>query len=229
MKKNLLVIFSLVIAVSVAGQVKLENQIDSVSYCLGADIGANLKKSGAEKINTDLFVQAMKDAFAESELLIDEQKRMEVIRDYFQSLQEEQRKLQSEKFEKNLEEGIAFLEKNKKNEGVKVTESGLQYVVLKEGSGETPTAESRVKTHYKGMLIDGTVFDSSYGRGEPLEFSVQGVIKGWTEALLMMKTGAKWKIFIPSELAYGDRGAGGTIPPHSVLVFEIELLEIVAD
>ncbi len=220
MKKIQLVILSFTIAVAANAQINLTNQIDSVSYSLGADIGSNLKKSGAEDINLDIFIQAMKDAISSENQLIAEEERMQIIRSYFQSLQ-------SKKYGKNKEEGEAFLKANKSKEGVKVTESGLQYIVLKEGTGEKPTIDSRVKTHYKGTLLDGTVFDSSYERGEPLEFAVKGVIKGWTEALLMMKTGAKWKIFIPSELAYGERGAGGSIPPHSALIFEIELLEVI--
>ena len=220
MKRKFLTILSLLIVTVSIGQVKLQNQIDSVSYCLGADIGANLKKSGAKDLNIEVFITAMNQALADEVMMVTEQERMTIIRGYFQSLQ-------SKKFGKNLEEGRAFLEANKKKDGVKVTESGLQYIVLKEGAGETPKETSRVKTHYKGTLIDGTVFDSSYDKGEPLEFSVKGVIKGWTEALLMMKIGAKWKVFIPSELAYGERGAGGSIPPHSALIFEIELLEVV--
>jgi FKBP-type peptidyl-prolyl cis-trans isomerase FklB len=119
-----------------------------------------------------------------------------------------------------------FLEENKKAEGVTTLPSGLQYKVLKSGTGATPTADDTVRTHYKGTLIDGTVFDSSYDRGEPAEFPVGGVIKGWTEALQKMKVGDKWQLVIPSELAYGESGAGGVIPPHATLVFEIELLDI---
>ena len=208
MKTIQLIVLSLFVSALSFGQVNLENQIDSVSYSLGSDIGANLKKSGAIEINFEAFTQAMKSALGEDELLISEKERMEIIRGYFQALQ-------SKKFGKNKEEGAAFLEANKKEEGVKVTESGLQYIVIKEGTGETPTTDSKVKTHYKGTLIDGTVFDSSYDRGEPIEFPVNGVIKGWTEALLMMKAGAKWKLFIPSDLAYGERGAGGSIPPSA--------------
>ncbi|MFQ5448203.1 MAG: FKBP-type peptidyl-prolyl cis-trans isomerase, partial [Saprospiraceae bacterium] len=128
--------------------------------------------------------------------------------------------------QKNLEEGRAFLEANKKREGVHVTESGLQYEILKEGSGPTPKAEDKVRVHYHGTLIDGTVFDSSVERGEPITFPVTGVIKGWVEALQMMQAGAKWKLFIPSNLAYGERGAGAQIGPNAVLIFEVELLGI---
>lgn len=220
MKQLQLTIFLLATSVASFGQIKLENQIDSVSYCLGTDIGSNLKKSGANTINMEILMQAMEDALANNSSLIDEKERMKIIRSYFQALQ-------SKKLDKNKEEGKAFLEANKKKKEVKVTESGLQYIVLKEGIGEKPTIDSKVKTHYKGTLLDGTVFDSSYDRGEPLEFSLTRVIKGWTEALLMMKTGAKWKIFVPSELAYGERGAGGAIPPNATLIFEIELLEVI--
>jgi len=222
MKAIQLIVLGLLVSVVSFGQVKLENQLDSVSYSLGADIGANLKKSGADKINLEALSQALKAALEGEDMLVNEKERMQIIRTYFKSLQ-------GQKFEKGKKEGELFLAANKKKKGVKVTESGLQYIVLKEGEGEMPTVDSKVKTHYKGTLIDGTVFDSSYDRGEPIEFPVNGVIKGWTEALLLMKTGAKWKLFIPSNLAYGERGAGGDIPPNSTLIFEIELLEVIND
>ena len=126
----------------------------------------------------------------------------------------------------NLIEGQKFLEENGKKEGVITLESGLQYTVVEEGTGNKPELTDQVKTHYKGTLINGTVFDSSYDRGEPITFPVTGVIKGWTEALLLMKEGAKWKLFIPSDLAYGERGAGGVIPPNTTLIFDIELISI---
>jgi len=128
--------------------------------------------------------------------------------------------------QKNLEEGKKFLEENGKKEGVVTLESGLQYLVVQEGTGAIPTLTDTVKTHYHGTLINGDVFDSSYDRGEPISFPVTGVIKGWTEALLLMKEGAKWKLFIPSDLAYGSRGAGGVIPPNTTLIFDIELISI---
>ncbi len=220
MKKIQLIILCLTIAFANSAQINLKNQIDSVSYSLGADIGSNLKKSGAENMNLDIFILAMKDAMSGKKQLISEQEQMQIIRGYFQSLQ-------SKKYGKNKTEGEAFLNANKSKEGVKVTESGLQYIVLKEGSGEKPTIDSRVKTHYKGTLIDGTVFDSSYDRGEPAVFPITGVIKGWTEALQLMPVGSKWKIFIPANLAYAERGAGADIGPNATIIFEVELLEIV--
>ncbi|MBO7457878.1 MAG: FKBP-type peptidyl-prolyl cis-trans isomerase [Paludibacteraceae bacterium] len=130
------------------------------------------------------------------------------------------------KFGEAKAEGEKFLEENKLREGVKTTESGLQYEVIKEGKGKKPTAESTVKVHYEGTLIDGTVFDSSYQRGEPIEFPLNGVIKGWTEGLQLMPVGSKYKLFIPYELGYGERGAGQSIPPYATLIFTVELLEI---
>ena len=145
-----------------------------------------------------------------------------VVRTYFEKAGENEA-------QKNLEEGNAFLEENRQREGIKTTESGLQYEVMKEGTGEKPDSTDRVRVHYTGKLIDGTVFDSSVERGEPAVFRVDQVIPGWTEALQMMKVGAKWRIYLPSLIAYGERGAGADIGPNSALIFDVELLEIVKE
>ncbi|MFO7878973.1 MAG: FKBP-type peptidyl-prolyl cis-trans isomerase [Bacteroidota bacterium] len=198
----------------------LSDLSDSASYALGVQIAQSFKQQGfAENINQDVFLAALKKQFTSDEELLEMEKANQIIQKF---MNESSKSENSEK----IEEGEAFLEKNAKREEVKVTDSGLQYEIIEEGSGESPTPQSTVKTHYKGSLLDGTVFDSSYERGEPAEFPVNGVIKGWQEALPMMKTGAKWKLYIPYDLAYGERGSQGVIGPYETLIFEIELIEI---
>lgn len=200
--------------------VELKTKLDSVSYALGVSIGENLERSGLSEMNYDLFVKAIKQSLHnKSVLLMNSDEANQLLGAYFQ-------KLQKEKAEKDLVENKKWLEENAKKKGVIVTESGLQYLVLTAGNGEKPTADDKVTVHYTGTLIDGTVFDSSVERGEPATFGVGQVIKGWTEALQLMPVGSKWKLFIPSELAYGERGAGGTIKPNSILIFEVELISI---
>jgi len=190
-----------------------------ISYAIGQQIGQNLKTSGVE-VDTDTLALSMRDALkGKSEM------KPEEMQQAMQKLQENMKKKQAEAGEKNMKEGKDYLEKNKAKEGVKTTSSGLQYTVEKEGTGKTPTREDEVKVHYTGTLINGEKFDSSMDRGQPAEFPVGGVIPGWTEALLLMKEGAKYKLVIPSELAYGPMGRPG-IPPNSVLLFDVELLEV---
>lgn len=200
-------------------QISMENELDKVSYSLGVNVGKNIKQQGLKEINTEAFAQAIADVYADNTLLIDDEEAGATLQSYFQKLEEE-------KFAANIEEGKKFLEMNKQNEGVVELPSGLQYQVITEGNGPKPGPTDKVKTHYHGTLLDGTVFDSSVDRGEPISFPVNGVIKGWTEALQLMSVGSKWKLFIPSDLAYGARGAGGAIGPHSTLIFEVELLDI---
>lgn len=212
---------------STVKKVKLETNADSVSYAIGILVGANNKQQlanapGGDEINVDIMASAFRTSSMEEETLLTEEEANAIIRTFFESAGE--RKAQG-----NLEEGNAFLQQNKLKEGVVTTESGLQYEILTEGSGEKPTAEDQVRVHYHGTLIDGTVFDSSVERGEPAVFGVSQVISGWTEALQLMPVGSKWKVYIPSELAYGERGAGGDIGPNSTLIFEVELLEIVKE
>jgi len=198
--------------------VELKTQADSISYALGADIAENLAKSNLDFINLEVFMKAMQDS-KDSNLVFDTEKGREVLNTYFTAKKAEEAK-------KASEEGVKFLAENGKKEGVKTTASGLQYSVITEGSGAKPTAADKVKVHYTGTLIDGTVFDSSVERGKPITFPLNGVIKGWTEGLQLMTVGSKYKFFIPYDLAYGERGAGGSIPPYATLIFEVELLDI---
>ncbi|WP_413290748.1 FKBP-type peptidyl-prolyl cis-trans isomerase [Bdellovibrio sp. HCB337] len=217
----------LVIAGAAAGLViavgctkKLDTDQKKASYAIGQQIGGNMKQQNIE-IDADVMAMAMKDAIKG-----DSKMTKEEIQQAMMKLQESAMKKQQEAAEENKKKGAEFLEKNKSAEGVKVTASGLQYKVEKEGDGKMPTKTDTVKAHYTGTLIDGTKFDSSLDRGQPAEFPVQGVIPGWSEALQMMKVGAKYKLFIPPELAYGASGRPG-IPANSVLVFDVELVEIV--
>ncbi|NUM54434.1 MAG: FKBP-type peptidyl-prolyl cis-trans isomerase [Candidatus Hydrogenedentes bacterium] len=196
--------------------------IKQLSYVLGADIGTDLKRSQLE-VKNEPFVHAIEDVINDRKMAMT-QDEMKVVLDGFRQKQMEKMKAVADK---NLAEGEAFLIANAKKPGVKSTASGLQYLVVTEGKGEMPKATDTVKTHYRGTLIDGTEFDSSYARNEPTEFPVNQVIKGWTEALQLMHVGDKWKLFIPANLAYGERGAGADIGPNSTLIFDIELLEVI--
>lgn len=199
---------------------KFNGELEEFSYALGLSISSNLIQSGVKTIEPSNFMLALEDIFTgqEPKLTPDEANKI---------LQEFMEKQQGGQGKENLETGLQFLAENREKKGVVETASGLQYQVLVEGDGEKPSPADEVKCHYHGTLIDGTVFDSSVQRGEPATFPVNGVISGWVEALQMMSTGAKWRLFVPSDLAYGDRGAGGAIGPHSTLIFDVELLEIV--
>lgn len=194
------------------------------SYGIGRQIGDQVASNPFEGLDANAVAQGVIDALEGKEMAV----AVEDLRTAFGVINERMQAAQAERAKEASAEGQKFLDENAKREGVTVTESGLQYEVITEGSGEKPTAASTVKTHYHGTLIDGTVFDSSYDRGEPVEFPVGGVIKGWTEALQMMTVGSKWRLAIPYELAYGEQGAGGAIGPFQTLVFDVELLEIVA-
>ncbi|UCG60240.1 MAG: FKBP-type peptidyl-prolyl cis-trans isomerase [Phycisphaerales bacterium] len=198
--------------------IPLKTELDKVSYAIGAQLGQNFKVQGIE-VNVESLTRGLGDAMAGKELALSQGEIRQVMTSF-------QKRMMAKQGTKNLAEGKAFLEANKTKEGVKVLPSGLQYKVIKEGTGQTPTADDKVKTHYRGTLIDGKEFDSSYKRNKPAEFPVRGVIKGWTEALLLMKEGSKWELYIPANLAYGERGRP-SIPPNSTLIFEIELLEVV--
>ena len=203
----------------------LKTELDSVSYAIGMDVARNVKTNVAE-IDSELFIQGYINALDSTNILIKEEGVQQILSTYFQKKQAEKMKEQQAEGEKNKVANEKFLEENKSKDGVKVTESGLQYIVMKEGTGEKPTAESKVKVHYHGTLTDGTVFDSSVERGEPAEFGVNQVIRGWTEGLQLMSVGSKYKFFIPQDLAYGARQTGDKIKPYSALVFEVELLEV---
>lgn len=197
----------------------LKNQSDSFSYAIGISIANFYKEQGITGINTQLVSRAIADANGGKAALSDDQVN-NVIMAYMQSKR-------SEKSSAVRKAGEAFLAENKKKPGIITTASGIQYQILKEGNGPKPTSSDKVKVHYHGTLIDGTVFDSSVDRGEPIEFQVTGVIAGWVEILQLMPVGSKWKVFIPSNLAYGDNDMGPVIKAGSVLIFEIELLDIV--
>ena len=198
---------------------KITNDVDSVSYSLGVNIGENIKAQFPD-IDLKNFELAIKDVLDnKKEPKISGADAQKIIQDFF-------KKQQEKASESIIEEGEKFLEDNKKRKGVITLESGLQYEILKSGEGAKPSLEDQVTTHYHGTLIDGTVFDSSVERGQPATFPVGGVIKGWTEALQLMAVGSKWKLFVPYSLAYGERGAGPQIGPYTTLIFEVELIKI---
>jgi FKBP-type peptidyl-prolyl cis-trans isomerase FklB len=206
-------------------KLELKDQKDKESYSLGYQFGQNLKFQGVD-VNLDIYTSGIKDALAGEGPQMSTEEIRATITGLQQRLQAAQQKALKEQAEKNLSESKTFLEENKKKEGVKTLPSGLQYKVLTEGSGKAPKADDTVTVNYRGTLIDGTEFDSSYKRGQPATFKVNGVIKGWTEALQLMKEGSKWQLFIPPDLGYGERGAGRNIPPNSTLIFEVELISV---
>lgn len=203
----------------------LETEKDKASYIIGTDIAKSLLKM-KDDISFDALITGMQDKFKEKPLKVDGDEAKKIMSLFSEKLREKENERYALSARENLEEGNKFLADNKEKEGVVTTASGLQYVVLKKGEGPAPSATGKVTVHYRGTTIDGTEFDSSYRRNEPASFAVNGVIKGWTEALQLMNAGSKYKLFIPSELAYGERGAGQDIGPNEVLIFEVELLEI---
>jgi len=203
----------------------LKSQKDKISYVIGVDIGRNLQK-GSIDFDPDILAKGIKDALSGGKPLLTEQEIRETTAVFQKELMAKQEEVAKKLGEKNKKEGEAFLAENKKKEGVKTLPSGLQYKVIKEGTGKKPKIPDTVTTHYRGTLIDGIEFDSSYRRGKPANFPVNGVIPGWTEALQLMGEGAKWQLFIPPNLAYGERGAGRDIGPDATLIFEIELISI---
>jgi FKBP-type peptidyl-prolyl cis-trans isomerase FklB len=204
---------------------ELKTLTDRVSYGIGLNIGRDFKEQHID-VDPDLLAQGIRDAMANGEVLMTEEEMQQAMMEFQQEMMAAQEKRMTEAASRNLQEGEAFLAENAQKEGVTVLPSGLQYRVIEEGKGKRPTAQSTVTVHYRGRLIDGTEFDSSYERGEPATFPVGGVIPGWTEALQLMQEGAKWELFIPANLAYGERGAGQVIGPNAVLIFEVELLKV---
>lgn len=198
---------------------------DKLSYSIGMNIGHDLKRQSID-IDPDMLAKGLKDAFSGGQTLMTEDEARQTLADFQKEMVAKQQESMKVTGEKNRKEGEAFLSANKKKSGVKTLPSGLQYKIIQEGKGESPKATDTVTVNYRGTLIDGTEFDSSYKRGQPATFPVNGVIKGWTEALQMMKEGAKWELYIPSDLAYGERGAGNLIGPNAVLIFEVELVSI---
>jgi FKBP-type peptidyl-prolyl cis-trans isomerase FklB len=201
--------------------------MDKLSYALGLGIGQQLANMGANDLNVDDFGQAIKDVLKGAELKVSHREAQQIVQSYFQQQEEKMQAERAEKGKAHKEAGEKYLAENAKKEGVVTLPSGLQYQVLKEGNGKKPTAKDSVKCHYEGFLIDGTVFDSSVQRGEPAVFGLQQVIAGWTEGLQLMQEGAKYRFFIPYRLAYGEGGAGQSIPPFAALIFDVELLEVV--
>jgi len=217
---------ALIVSVPVLAKDKLETEKDKVSYMVGMQIGGSLTRI-KDEIDITLVQQAMADALAGKDMKLSPEEAMQVQQAFAEKLQAKQAAEMQAMAEKNKKEGEAFLAKNKSASGVKTTASGLQYQVITEGKGEKPSATDTVKVHYVGTLLDGTKFDSSIDRGQPAQFALNAVIPGWTEALQLMPVGSKYKLWIPSDLAYGDRGTPGPIGPNSTLQFEVELLEIV--
>ncbi|HOG04838.1 MAG TPA: FKBP-type peptidyl-prolyl cis-trans isomerase [Paludibacter sp.] len=193
--------------------------MEKISYALGVSLGNNLKNSGFSQIDTQRLTDGIRHVIKGEPLDMSLNEAQKIVNEYLQQLQKQT-------FENNIREGKEFLTNNAKRPGVKTTASGLQYEILTRGKGAIPKASDTVKVHYHGTLISGKVFDSSVQRGEPATFGVTQVIQGWVEALQLMPAGSKWKLYIPSELAYGERGAGQLIGPHTCLIFEVELLDI---
>ena len=200
--------------------------MDKLSYALGLGIGRQLSQMGAENLNIDDFAQAIKDMLEGKEPQVADQEAQMIVTEFFQQQEAKLRAAAAEKYKENKDKGEAWLADKALEEGVVSLPSGLMYQVLNEGSGKKPTAEDTVECHYEGRLIDGTVFDSSYKRGESATFPLNGVIAGWTEGVQLMSEGAKYRFFIPYQLAYGERGAGAAIPPFAALVFDVELIKV---
>jgi len=230
MNTKIITIASIAIGLTACSQepqqdVQLDTDAKKFSYAMGMSVGNNIKNLNAD-IDSQAFSQAVADTLAGNELKLTTEESAKVQQAFFEEKQKTQVAKQKAIGEENQLKGEAYLEENAKKEGVTVTESGLQYEVLVQGSGDKPAATDTVEVHYQGTLIDGTEFDSSYSRGQPISFPLNGVIKGWTEGVALMPVGSKYKFTIPSALAYGERGAGAKIGPNSTLVFEVELLAI---
>lgn len=231
--KNLMGIFTilLMIAISCTSSEKvvktpqLTDYMDTVSYSVGVDIGKSFRLQEMD-INPDVMARGLSDAFSDKETALTDEETQSTLIKFRQEFQEKQREIAQRKAQETAIAEEAYLAESASKEGVVSLPSGLQYKVITPGDGPSPLTTDKVKVHYKGSLADGTIFDSSYDRGQPTSFTVSGVIKGWTEALLLMQVGSKWELTIPSKLGYGARGSGGKIPPNSTLLFEVELLGI---
>ncbi|HEY4485862.1 MAG TPA: FKBP-type peptidyl-prolyl cis-trans isomerase [Nitrospiria bacterium] len=221
-------ILILTAATALAADDSLKTPKDKLSYSIGMDIGGSLKQQAID-IDPEILARGFQDVMKGDKTLLTRDEAVQVITAFQQEMRAKIEAAKKTEGEKNKKEGEAFLAANKKKKGVKTTASGLQYKVIKEGTGAKPKATETVSTNYKGTLIDGKEFDSSYKRGQPVSFPVNGVIAGWTEALQMMKVGSKWELVIPANLAYGERGTGENIGPNATLVFEVELLGIEAE
>ena len=200
--------------------------MDKVSYALGIGIGHQLANMGGQELNIDDFAQAVKDVLGGKELKIKSSEAQMIVQEFFAAQEQKINKQRQEAGKMAKEAGEKYLAENAKKDGIITLPSGLQYQVLKEGNGKKPSAKDSVKCHYEGFLIDGTVFDSSVQRGEPAVFGLQQVIAGWTEGLQLMQEGAKYRFVIPYRLAYGEGGAGSSIPPYAALIFDVELIQV---
>ena len=218
-------LFSTVLQAQSLDKVKLATKMDSVSYAIGMDIAVNLKSQNIE-VNPEIMAKGLIDNLKAKELLITPEQKAKIIESFQKEHSKKQEELASKKGDENLKAGKDFLIKNKEKPGVKVTESGLQYEILTEGTGKKPNPTSKVTVHYEGKLIDGTIFDSSYERGETISFPLNGVIPGWTEGLQLLKEGGKAILYIPSSLGYGEKGAGTVIPGNATLIFTVELFKV---
>jgi len=207
------------------GEDTLKDKVDRVSYALGLDIGSDLNQQSIE-VNTDILMKGIKDALSGGKRLLSDDEIRETMATFTKELVEKEAEDRRKLVDRNKKDGMAFLAENKKKEGVKTLASGLQYKVISEGNGKSPKATDTVTLNYRGTLINGYEFDSSYRRGVPSTLLVNGAISGWTEALQLMKVGAKWQLFIPSNLAYGEEGTGNMIGPNASLIFEVELISI---
>jgi FKBP-type peptidyl-prolyl cis-trans isomerase FklB len=229
MKKRLAMAMCAAVALSgaafAADAPELKNDKEKLSYSIGMDIGGNLKR-GSIEVDPDLLAKGLKASYGGGKTILTEDEARKTITDFQKTLMAKQAETMQKLSEKNKADGEKFLAENAKKEGVKTLPSGLQYKEIAPGTGKSPKTTDTVTTHYKGTLIDGTEFDSSYKRGQPATFEVSGVIPGWTEALQRMKEGAKWQLFVPSNLAYGERGAGREIGPNATLIFEVELISV---
>jgi FKBP-type peptidyl-prolyl cis-trans isomerase FklB len=216
-----LTILILAFQVSAEENLVLKNEKEKMSYIIGMDIGSNLKRQSID-VDPNILARGIRDALSAAQSLLSEQE----IQDTLAAFRKERAAKQEEVAKKNKNDGETFLIANRKKEGVKALASGLQYKVIRAGTGKKPKINDSVTTHYRGTLIDGTEFDNSYKRGQPVSFPVSGVIPGWTEALQLMEEGAKWQLFVPPNLAYGERGTGDVIGPNATLIFEIELISV---
>ena len=219
------VLIAMAIQAQTSDKVKLTTKKDSVSYAIGMDIAVNLKSQNID-VSPEILAKGLMDNLLSKNLMLTEEQKTKVIEAFQQEHSKKQEEMATQKANENIKAGQDFLAKNAKKPGVKTTASGLQYEVITEGTGKTPASTSKVTVHYEGTLVDGTVFDSSYKRGETISFPLNGVIQGWQEGLQLMKEGGKVKLYIPSNLGYGEKGAGNIIPGNSTLIFTVELFKV---
>ncbi|OPZ99704.1 MAG: Outer membrane protein MIP precursor [Bacteroidetes bacterium ADurb.Bin408] len=229
MKLSFVILVTMLFSMSIQAQsldkMKLQTKNDSISYAIGMDVAVNLK-SQSINVNPEAMAKGLIDHLNGKKVLLTDSVKIKIIEDFQIEHQKKQEELAAKKAEENKKAGQQFLENNKKKAGIKETASGLQYEVIKEGTGKAPTLNSKVTVHYEGKLVDGSIFDSSYERNEPITFPLNGVIQGWQEGLQLMKEGSTYMLYIPSNLGYGERGAGQVIPGNATLIFKVELIKV---